>query len=240
MKKIKAEIPNIITLINLLCGCLGILAIFKGDGMTASLMIGLAAVADFFDGFAARLLKVSSPLGKELDSLADMVSFGVLPGFILYDLLEQDIEHLSANFNFSVSYFALLIPLFSAYRLAKFNIDTRQSDSFIGVPTPTNAMFVASFYPILNAYEGIEMIENILLNDYFLIGYCLIMSYLLISELPLIALKFKTFAINENLYRYILIGGALVLGIAFQYLAIPMVLVLYILLSVIQTLAHNK
>lgn len=240
MKKIKAEIPNIITLINLLCGCLGILAIFKGDGMTASLMIGLAAVADFFDGFAARILKVSSPMGKELDSLADMVSFGVLPGFILYDLLEQDIEHLTASFNFSTAYFALLIPLLSAYRLAKFNIDTRQSDSFIGVPTPTNAMFVASFYPILNAYEGIEWIENIILNEYFLIGYCIIMSYLLICELPLIALKFKTFAINENLYRYILIGGAVVLGIAFQYLAIPMVLALYIGLSVVQTVTQKK
>ena len=228
----------LITLLNLFSGCIALVYASQENFEMAFFFVCLGIFFDFFDGFFARLFNVSSPLGLQLDSLADMVTSGVVPGFVMFKMLSNAVDS-DPSLTY-LPYFGFIITLGSCYRLANFNIDTRQSDSFIGVPTPTNAMFVASFYPILNAYEGIEMIENILLNDYFLIGYCLIMSYLLISELPLIALKFKTFAINENLYRYILIGGAVVLGIAFQYLAIPMVLVLYILLSVIQTLAHNK
>ena len=161
MYEIKRHIPNALTCGNLICGVFGILQVFEGNLETASILIGIALVCDWLDGFVARLLHVSSPIGKELDSLADMVTFGVLPAFMLLKLIENSCVSGTCTvglFGFYKPYIALALAVFSALRLAKFNVDTRQSESFIGVPTPANGMVVASlpmilkFNPEVSAY----------------------------------------------------------------------------------------
>lgn len=226
------HLPNAITSGNLLCGCLGIIECFSGSLQTATIYILVAAVFDFFDGFVARAVKANSAMGKELDSLADCVSFGALPGFLLYKLM-QNATNLPAE-NHWIIYTALLIPVFSALRLAKFNIDTRQSDSFIGVPTPADAMLIGSF-PWLIA--GGTFFAPLLQNVYVLVGVAIVMSYLMMAELPLIALKFKNFSWGNNQYIYILVGTSILLIALFQFSAVPMIMVLYVLLSVVKNTA---
>jgi CDP-diacylglycerol--serine O-phosphatidyltransferase len=223
------HLPNAITSGNLLCGCLGIIECFAGNLKTATIYILVAAILDFFDGFVARAVKANSAMGKELDSLADCVSFGALPGFILYQLMLQS-QNLQTVGTWA-AYSALLIPVFSALRLAKFNIDTRQSDSFIGVPTPADAMLIASF-PWLIAQETFLM--PFLTNIYVLAAVAVIMSYLMIAELPLIALKFKDFSWKNNVYTYLLVISSVILLAILQVSAIPIILVIYVALSVIK------
>jgi CDP-diacylglycerol---serine O-phosphatidyltransferase len=225
------QLPNVLTSSNLFCGCLGIIQCFSGNLTTASLFILLAAVFDFFDGFVARAVKANSAMGKELDSLADCVSFGALPAFMLYQLMLQT-KNLEAAGTFWV-YSALLIAVFSALRLAKFNIDTRQSDSFIGVPTPADALLIGSF-PYLIAQQ--TFYEPFLTNIYVLVAVALLMSYLMMAELPLIALKFKNFAWQGNQYTYLLIIGAALLLAVFQFGAVPLILLYYVALSVVKNL----
>lgn len=240
MLKLKQNIPNFITCGNLLCGCLAIVQVFEGNLGWAVAFVGIAAVLDFLDGFAARLLGVSSPIGKDLDSLADMVTFGVVPGIVMYKLIFL----LYLNGNISVSYeliekklyfcyVAFLIPIFSAIRLAKFNNDTRQSDSFIGLPTPANAIFVCSLVLLPKEYTAL-FTPNIL---------CLItltLSLLLVAPIPLFALKFKSFGFKGNEIRYVFLGLSLGLLIGLQYLGIPLIIILYIVLSVINNLISRK
>jgi CDP-diacylglycerol--serine O-phosphatidyltransferase len=235
-------IPNIMTLGNLLCGCLGIVFTFEGNLLWASYLIFIAGILDFLDGFVARLLNQHSEIGKQLDSLADMVTFGVLPSFIiakliqisttkntvLSDLLPTNL--LSQIYLPTLAYAAFILALFSCLRLAKFNIDTRQSDSFIGVPTPANAFVVAAFPLIL---EFNPEFKYIILNSTILIAYTLIMSYLLISEIPLFALKFKSFSWVSNQIKYIFLILSVILLVALQFVAIPLIIFLYIILSVI-------
>jgi CDP-diacylglycerol---serine O-phosphatidyltransferase len=223
-------IPNLMTCGNLLCGCLGIIHVFGGDLVTASYLIFVACVLDFLDGFVARALNSSSPIGKELDSLADVVSFGVLPAFIIYMIFDD----FKLNFQNAS---ALILAIFSALRLAKFNVDTRQSDSFIGVPTPANAIVVASF-PLIIKFnsEYAEFIKN----PYFLIAYTLIMSYLLISEIPLFALKFKSFKWADNQIKYIFLIVSILLLVIFKFVGIPLVILLYLILSVVNNLFLKK
>ncbi|MCC5944049.1 MAG: CDP-diacylglycerol--serine O-phosphatidyltransferase [Bernardetiaceae bacterium] len=228
----KSHIPNLLTASNLLCGCLGILMVFKGQMTWAAYLIGIAAVFDFLDGFVARLLKVSSDIGKELDSLADCVTFGVLPAFILFAMLEPVASQIPIPY---IEYIAFLIAVFSAFRLAKFNVDTRQSDSFIGVPTPANAMLIGSF-PLICAYNDPAICEWIQ-NPYFLVGISVVMSYLLVAELPLIALKFKNFAWKANALRYIFLVLSVLLLIFFQFLGLPLIVLLYIAVSLYQNYA---
>jgi CDP-diacylglycerol--serine O-phosphatidyltransferase len=234
---IKKQIPNTITLLNLVCGCLAIISTFhKTFELTATLVI-LAAVLDFFDGFAARLLKVNSEMGKQLDSLADMVTFGVVPGFVMYQLIIFDIGSSSAYIGpnepvWSLAYIALVIPVFSAYRLAKFNIDTRQSDSFIGLPTPANALFIC-FLPMLMIPDG-NAIADFLLKPYVLVAICIIQSYLMIAEIPLIALKFKKFSFVGNEWRYVLIILGFILLVLLKQKAVPLIIILYVILSLLQ------
>jgi CDP-diacylglycerol--serine O-phosphatidyltransferase len=234
---IKKQIPNTITLLNLVCGCLAIISTFhKTFELTATLVI-LAAVLDFFDGFAARLLKVNSEMGKQLDSLADMVTFGVVPGFVMYQLIIFDIGSSSAYIGpnepvWSLAYIALVIPVFSAYRLAKFNIDTRQSDSFIGLPTPANALFIC-FLPMLMIPDG-NAIADFLLKPYVLIAICIIQSYLMIAEIPIIALKFKKFSFAGNEWRYMLIILGFILLVLLKQKAVPLIIILYVILSLLQ------
>jgi len=261
---IKKHIPNAITCGNLLCGCLAIVKAFEGNLVWAAYLVGIAAVLDFFDGFAARMLKVSSPIGKDLDSLADMVTFGVVPGVVMFQLIKISLSVLMVDgpalngwtvyppsavahdgitesasylsfFESNVSYIAFLIPIFSAIRLAKFNNDTRQTDSFIGVPTPANAMVICSL-PLILAYSDYTFIANI----YFLSVLAVVMSFLLVAELPLFALKFKHFKWQGNEIRFVFLGLSLVMLITLQFVGIPLIIIMYILLSVINNVFLKK
>lgn len=266
---IKKHIPNAITCGNLFCGCLGLLATSWYRLDLAFFLIILAAFLDFFDGFFARILKVSSPIGKDLDSLADMVTFGLLPGFIMFRLislsilnfdtyLAQDIystlrigmptletlSNLGINnlYYLLLPFIALFIPVFSAIRLAKFNNDSRQSDSFIGVPTPANAILISSLALVLTNHYFWQVdfeYKKMLFNPYSLIIITLLMSYLLIAELPLFALKFKNFGWVDNKTRYTFLIISVVLLILFQFIAIPFIILLYIAWSMISNMKNN-
>ncbi len=230
---IKKHIPNTITSCNLLCGCIGIVLCFEGELQIAAYLMGIAMLFDFADGFVARLLGVSSPIGKELDSLADMVTFGVLPSIIMFHIMQatvcdmgQCIGVIPRNY---FPYFAFIIAIFSAVRLANFNVDIRQSDSFIGVPTPANAFFIGSLPFLVGEYTFI-------VHPKVLLGITFIMSYLLVAELPLLALKFKNYSIKDNLFRYLLIISTVLFLTIFKYAGVPMVIITYILLSVINNI----
>lgn len=207
---------------NLLCGCIGLVMALRGYLELASWLIGIAALLDFGDGFVARLVGVSGPFGKELDSLADVVTFGVLPATIVFQLCW--FQQLGP-----VSYGAFLIAVLSALRLANFNIDTRQSESFIGLPVPANAMLIAAF-PLMGHYQ--PQFNAFWQNDIAL-GMIIAFSFLLVSQVPLFALKFKTFGWAENRikYSFLLASGLLLLFL--QFAAIPLIILLYILLSLI-------
>ncbi|MFK7970818.1 MAG: CDP-diacylglycerol--serine O-phosphatidyltransferase [Bacteroidia bacterium] len=233
----KRHIPNTLTLLNLACGVLAILFIVQDQLDYCIVALGLSLAFDFLDGMVARLLKVSSPIGKELDSLADMVSFGVVPGLIMARLiLETQGEAFPpeslASGNF-LWFAGVLVAMFSGMRLAKFNVDTRQSDSFIGVPTPANTLLILSFWIIVEKYPD-NFLNGAIQNTWFLVGMAVLLSYLLVSELPLIALKFKTWSFGPNRFRYILIGASLLLFGFLSAPAIPFIILLYICLSIIQ------
>lgn len=221
MKFLK-HIPNGLTLLNLLSGVIGISFVLNGNVLSGAYFIVLSAVFDFFDGFAARLLKVSGELGKQLDSLADCVSFGVLPGFILFQLTSE------ATNSTYLPYLTLIVPLMSAMRLAKFNIDTRQSDRFIGLPTPANALFISTL-PYLA--EKWFLIENSLSNPWTLIVIAWVFSILLVSEIPLIALKFKNFSLSDNVFRFVLIGLGIICIAWLGLGGIPIIILAYLGLS---------
>lgn len=232
-----------LTLLNLLCGCLAIISTFHKSFELTAILLMMAAVFDFFDGFAARLLGVHSELGKQLDSLADMVTFGVVPGFVMYQLIIYAIGSGAAYLGpdepvWYLAYAGMLIPLFSAYRLAKFNIDTRQSDQFIGLPTPANALLI-SFLPLLMIPEG-NAIAEILLKPYVLITLCAIQSYLMVAELPMIALKFKSFGWKGNEWRYLLLLLSAVVVLLIKQKAVPFIIILYVVLSLIQNMFNQK
>lgn len=239
---IKKHIPNIITCGNLLCGCYAIVSAFNDDLVWSAYFVGIAAVLDFFDGFVARLLNVHSEIGKQLDSLADMVTFGVVPGVVMFKMLiysrSGPIE--DADILSHLSYVAFVIPVFSALRLAKFNIDTRQSTSFIGVPTPANAILICSL-PLIVFFQpmiGSMHISTILSTNTLLI-LTVLMSLLLVAELPLFALKFKKFGWGDNKIRYSFLLASLILLFVFKFIAIPFIIFLYIILSVVDN-AINK
>jgi CDP-diacylglycerol--serine O-phosphatidyltransferase len=248
----KKHIPNFLTCCNLLCGCLGIyvLSLHSENSLyLAAYLIFFACIFDFLDGFAARILNVTSPIGKELDSLADVVTFGVLPSFIILDLLNHAMDHelltlaVSAEEEETIFIFlpiiSFLIAIFSAIRLAKFNVDTRQSDSFLGVPTPANAILIASL-PLIYTHTESMFILDIIINPLFLIGLTIVMSILLVVELPLFSLKFKDFSWANNKTRYIfLAASAALLGIL-NFLAIPVIIFLYIILSAVDHFILNK
>ena len=262
---IKKHIPNAITCCNLLCGCLAIVQAFEGNLVYSAYLVGLAAIFDFFDGFAARMLKVSSPIGKDLDSLADMVTFGVVPGIVMFKLLQiNEFSYENAVYSFQfirgIEYLAFTIPIFSAIRLAKFNNDIRQSDSFIGVPTPANAILIGSltliilpfikkqFYNLSNqSNENFidvttpgELVDRLFFIHCMLLFITLIFSFLLVSELPLFALKFKHFKWKDNEIRFVFLGLSLVMLVALQFIGIPLIIILYILMSVISNLTKKK
>lgn len=226
----KKHIPNALTCGNLFCGCAGIVAALNNELVLAAYLTGIAAVLDFFDGFVARWLKAYSPIGKELDSLADCVTFGVLPGMIVFTLMRKSMDGDAYGLTefIVLPYIAFIISIFSALRLAKFNVDTRQTNSFIGVPTPANAMLIASFPLILWQYPASA---GLLLNLYFLIGLTLLMSFLLVSEIPLFALKFSSYSFAANKIKYIFLILSIILILTLQFIAVPFIILLYIVLS---------
>lgn len=230
------HIPNLFTAGNLFLGCLAIVSALDGQLTTAAWYIGIAGILDFFDGFIARALKVSGELGKQLDSLADVVSFGVAPGMIFYNLHQEYLVFTSAFIQFVpllvvISYLPFLIPVFSGYRLAKFNIDTRQTHSFIGVPTPANALFIASLPFVISS--GPAWASDLIISTPFLILFPIVSSYLLISELPLFALKFKSFGFNQNRVRYAFLITCALLILLLNYTGISVSILLYVALSLI-------
>lgn len=236
--KIKKNIPNLFTLGNLFCGCISIVFAFEGNLVWAAYLVGIACIFDFLDGLVARILKVNSEIGKQLDSLADVVSFGVVPGVILFKLINQIMITCGADIPIAapISFSGFLVTVFSAIRLAKFNIDTRQTDSFIGVPTPANAIFIASLPIILNSDSLSEALQQTIHTTYFLISLSLLSSFLLIAPLPLFALKFKNLSWPDNKIRYIFLLVSLVLLIVFKTAGIPLIIILYIVLSIINNL----
>ena len=232
--KIKAHIPNTLTLCNLLCGCLALVQVIEYKSIvTACILMGIALVCDFFDGFLARLLNVSSPIGRELDSLADMVTFGVLPAAILSYILTH-----YAGVQSNMKYFPFLVACFSGLRLAKFNIDTRQSDSFIGLNTPANSILIASVALNLGNFET-DWITNCFQKDYFVFGFVVLSSYLLVAELPMFAFKFKNFNWKGNEIRFGFILFSILLLAIFKLVALPWLIIVYVLLSFIINLSES-
>ena len=227
MLSMKKHIPNLITLGNLFCGTIATIFAVQSEFKSAALFVVLGIVLDFFDGFAARLLKVSGELGKQLDSLADMVTSGVVPGIIMYNLLDNSSFAIP-----SLKYFGLLLILGACYRLAKFNIDTRQSDSFIGLPTPAMSLFIISL-PLIQEYTTFEFIQHLISNYYFLIAITLLLTYLMNAELPLFSLKFKNYNFKNNVMKYFFLIASLILLLTLKYIAIPLVILLYVALSMI-------
>lgn len=223
----KKHLPNFITCLNLFSGCIGTVFAFNGELKTAAYFVILSAVFDFFDGFVARLLNVKSSIGKELDSLADMVSFGFLPGLVMFQLLVLSMNEslLTKNPIAFLPYLAFSITIFSALRLAKFNIDTRQSIDFIGLNTPMNTLFIVSLPFIRDDYP------TLLGSTILLLGITFLMSYLLIGEFRLFSLKFNSITWIDNKFRFIFIILSGLLIISLHFAAIPLILVLYLVLS---------
>lgn len=240
----KKHIPNFITLLNLSSGVIAMIYAFNDNYSMAFIWICLGIFFDFWDGFVARLLNVKSELGLQLDSMADMVTSGVVPGLIMYKLLSniqgnQDLYNLSSENHLMgiLPYFGFLITLGSAYRLAKFNIDTRQTDSFIGLPTPANALFISSLAIINVGWVN----ETILTNPYILIGISVLSAYILNAELPLFSLKMKdkgAFASNKLPYLFVIYSVILI--VCLQYTAIPIIIISYVLVSLLMNTLSKK
>lgn len=246
----RKQIPNLFTLLNLFFGCIaivfalqnGIDIIYSKEGeqfiklseniCLASLFILIAAVVDFLDGFVARILKVPSEMGKQLDSLADVVSFGVAPAIILYQFLRmayiKEADGMEASILFLVP--AFIFSCAGAYRLARFNLDNSQSFGFKGVPIPAAGLVVASL-PMIYWYSNSEMIYNLLFNKWFLYSVILVLSWLMVSKLPMMAMKFKDYTIKNNVSKIILVVITILSAILLKWLAVPVVFIAYIILS---------
>lgn len=233
---LKQHIPNLFTLGNLLCGMVALYFVFQGSFDKVGLFVVLGIVLDFFDGFLARVLGVTGELGKQLDSLADMVTSGVVPGFVMFFMLASNND---LGMGPSIAYFGLLLSLTACYRLAKFNIDTRQSDSFIGLPTPAMSLFVVSL-PVIYSNTDIAVVRSMLENSYVLIAITLVLSYLMNANLPLLALKFKNFSWAKNQFRWVLILLSGILIGLFEEAAVPLIIILYVLLSVVQNITTKQ
>ena len=222
----KKHIPNSITCLNLISGCIATYWAFQGDAQLALLFIVIGAIFDFFDGMVARLLHVSSPLGKELDSLADDITFGFAPSAIVFNFLVPLTTHLSPI----IPYLAFIMAAFSALRLAKFNLDERQALGFIGLPTPANALFWGSLLVGLG-----EEIATLPYAGYLILAGVLISSYLLVSEIPMFALKFKSWGWQGNEVKYIFLLTCIPLLLLLEVSGLAAIIAWYVILSVVST-----
>ena len=217
----KKHIPNAITCANLFSGCIGVVFAFKGELEIAAYFVLLSGLFDFFDGMVARLLNVKSEIGKQLDSLADMVSFGFLPGIVMFQLLK-----LSDYGSEYLPYIGFFITIFSALRLAKFNIDERQTEDFIGLNTPMNTLFIVSLPFIAHDYQ------EIIGSSITLIAIVAITCYLLVSEIKIFSFKLSDTSWAKNRFKYIFLMASVVLIAVLKFTAVPFILVLYIILSI--------
>ncbi|MEE3484136.1 MAG: CDP-alcohol phosphatidyltransferase family protein [Bacteroidales bacterium] len=242
---IKQHIPNTITCLNLFSGCVACVLAFGEHYFLALLFILLAGIFDFCDGMAARLLHTSSVIGKELDSLADMISFGFAPSMIAY----KHIDHLASSqvscdtLAYIIPFIAFLIAIFSALRLAKFNVDERQTSSFIGLPTPPNSIFFASLIsmsdPMVSqsiavpSWLNLSLFSPVLDNLYVMIVLVVVFSYLLVAEIPMFSLKFKNLSWKDNQIRYIFLAISVLLFVTLRFAAFSFIILLFILMSVV-------
>ena len=237
------QIPNIITSLNLLCGCVAIMFAVSGDLVSASFFAFAGIFLDFFDGLAARVLNAQSQVGLQLDSLADVVTSGVLPGIVMVQLLSEAITgkslDISAIFSDTANstsiesylpFIGLLIAVASGYRLAKFNVDTRQTTSFIGLPVPANTLLILSL-PLIISFQASQQITELILTPWFLIIITLVSCVLLNAEIPLFGLKFKTWNFKDNVVRYVFLFVSVLLLVLLKFIAIPIIIFLYILVS---------
>lgn len=242
---IKRQIPNLITLLNLLCGTIAAVLAVQNNLITAAAFVGLGIFFDFFDGLAARSLNVQSEIGLQLDSLADMVTSGLVPGIVLFQLLSKSVDYsfegdamawstqdyLYLDFPW-IAILGFLVTLGSAYRLAKFNIDERQTSSFIGLPTPANAILILSLPLILTFQQG-DLANTLLFNTWFLVGFSIVSCVLLNAEIALFALKFKTYAFKPNWFRYVFLLVSALLIVFLQFWSMPIIILFYIFLSLL-------
>lgn len=238
---VKKYIPNLLTLGNLLCGTIATIFAIKGDFFATAILVMLGIFFDFFDGFAARMLKVQGELGKQLDSLADMVTSGVVPGIVMMQMLVNAIDVDAVGYfgvdeygatGSNLPYLGLLLTLGAGYRLAKFNIDERQSDSFIGVPTPAMSLFVISL-PLIAQFDKESFLISFIENQYFLILLTVLFTYLMNAEIPLFSLKFKNFYFKDNVIKYVFLALSIILIITLKIVAIPMIILSYVVLSIV-------
>ena len=242
----KKHIPQFITMLNILCGCIATVFAVLNQLELAAIFVFLGIVFDFFDGLAARLFDAQSELGIQLDSLADVITSGLVPGIVMFQLLAMS-QTGGWNLDFSgasntltwtglkisfLPFFGFLITLASAYRLAKFNIDENQVTSFIGLPTPANALFILSL-PLILLDQGNDYLSRIILNPWFLILITILSSYLLNSRIELFTLKFKNWSFKDNALRYIFLIVSLVLLLTMKFLAVPAIVFFYVVSSVV-------
>ena len=243
----KRHIPNIVTLLNLFSGCIGVIFAVHGNFVVAAIFVFLGIFFDFFDGLLARKLNVQSPLGIQLDSLADLVTSGVVPGIIMFKLISITVDAPNYStysdswnsifhwqgFKLSVlPLIGLLIPLASAYRLARFNLDEDQQTYFKGLPVPANTLLILSL-PLILEYQNSDVMNSIIINKWFLIALTLLSCYLLNSKIKLFALKFKDWSFKNNAVRYIFLIVSIVALVILQFAAIPIIVLLYIILSLL-------
>jgi len=233
----RTYIPNFFTMLNLGSGCVATVFAVLGKLEWAALFVFLGIFFDFFDGLAARALKVQSDLGVQLDSLADMVTSGLVPGLVMFQLLNMagrggwNLGFLGHDMEMTIlPFFGFVITLASAYRLAKFNLDENQASSFVGLPTPANALMILSL-PLILLFHNNDWLNSLILNPWFLIGLTLLSSYLLNAPIALFALKFKNFGFGDNWLRYLFLIGSLILLLTLRFLAIPLIIIFYILAS---------
>ncbi len=245
--QIKKSIPNFITSMNLFCGSVAVVHVFSELYVWAAIFAALAAIFDFLDGFTARLLQSYSKIGKDLDSLADMVSFGLLPSTIIYQYLNQSISNSAIHEGSIVQflpYLAFSIAVFSALRLSIFNVDNQQDEKFIGLPTPANAIFILSIPLVLETGQPgtvlFSIYHSLFHSTVLLLSITAISSFLLVSNIPMLSLKFSDLSVNKNLYRYILLIVSFLLMLFLGFSGIPLIIVFYILLSVIQSLLSGE
>lgn len=243
---IKAQIPNMFTMLNLFSGCLALVMVSDYKFDLAFYFVCLGIFFDFFDGYFARKFGVAGPLGVQLDSLADMVTSGVVPGFVMYRLMAFSKEFLVVTagvgtFDYYYLYFTgFIITLGACYRLAKFNIDERQSDSFIGLPTPANALFITSIPLVIMAYQDNQPIVEFLMNKWFLVAITLLSAYIMNAEIPLFSLKIKNFSFAKYKLQIFFLLTSVALIIFLHVLAVPIIIVIYVLLSVFNNMFAKK
>lgn len=251
----KRHIPNFITLLNVFCGCIASVFAVMNQLEIAAIFVFLGIFFDFFDGMAARLLDVRSELGVQLDSLADMITSGLVPGIVMFQLLnmsttggwnrtfpatgQETTLWEDLDLGNPIPYLGFLITMASAYRLAKFNIDENQQDSFIGLPTPANALLIISL-PLIMIYHWNDFLNEIILNQWFLIGLTILSCYLLNSKIELFALKFKNWSFKDNAQRYIFLIISLVLLLTMKFIAVPLIIIFYILSSIVTNIQLKR